>query len=431
MRTLLTTAALLCVFAGFNLIARSEDQVTGETPKPIAKFSDADWPWWRGPNRNGVANPDQEPPLKWSDSENVLWKVPVPGRGHGSPIVVGDRVYLTAADEKTQVQSVLCFDRETGKQIWKTDIHKGGFTTKGNKKSTQASSTVACDGERLFVNFLNSDAVFTTALSMDGNQIWQTKLTDYTVHQGFGTSPSPYGPNVLVIADNKGAAGGVVAALNRKNGRIVWKHSRPSTPNYPSPVVLNVSGRDQLLLTGCNLVSGFDPLSGDKLWEIAGATTECVTSTVTDGNVIITSGGYPKNHVAAVLADGSGKVVWEHPTRVYVPSMVVQNGILYATSDDGIAFCWNCATGEALWKGRLGGTFTASPVLVGDLLYGTNEAGQTFIFKASPESFELVAENKLGDEAFATPVICGSRIYTRVAFLTDEGRREMLYCIGK
>jgi outer membrane protein assembly factor BamB len=153
--------------------------------------SSTDWPWWRGPERNGIASADQQLPLDWSDSKNVLWKSPVPGRGHGSPTVVGTQVFLATADEVKGVQSVLCFDRSSGRQLWKTDVHKGGLMTKkGNKKATQASASVACDGERLFINFLNDGAVYTTALTREGKQIWQTKITDYVVHQGFGSSPT-------------------------------------------------------------------------------------------------------------------------------------------------------------------------------------------------------------------------------------------------
>ena len=108
-------------------------------------FAPLDWPWWRGPNRNGIASADQHPPLTWSETENVLWKSPVPGRGHGSPTVVGDQVFLATAEHDRQVQSVLCFDRNTGKQLWQTEIHQGGFGAKGNDKSSLASSTVACD----------------------------------------------------------------------------------------------------------------------------------------------------------------------------------------------------------------------------------------------------------------------------------------------
>ena len=390
-------------------------------------FAPTDWPWWRGPTRNGIAAP-QKPPLKWSETENVLWKSAVPGRGHGSPTVVGEQVFLAAADPATEIQSVLCYDRQTGKQLWQTEVHRGGFEKKGNNKSSLASSTVACDGQRVFINFLHDGAVYTTALSREGKQLWQTKISDYVLHQGFGSSPAVYQSLVIVSADNKGT--GAIAALERATGKIVWKVQRPATPNYTSPIILNVAGREQLLFSGCDLVTSFDPLTGKKLWEIPGSTTECVTSTVTDGQLIFTSGGYPKNHLAAVRADGSGKVVWENNTRVYVPSMLVHEGYLYGVLDSGMAMCWKCDSGKEMWKGRLGGTFSASPVLVGELLFATNEAGRTFIFKAASEAFDLVGQNQLGEEVLATPTICGDRIYMRVA-VQDKGRRqEMLYCVG-
>ena len=184
------------------------------------------------------------------------------------------------------------------------------------------------------------------------------------------------------------------------------------------------------MLTGCDLVSSFEPLSGKKLWEVAGATTECVTSTVTDGEVIITSGGYPKKHMSAIRADGSGQVVWENSTEVYVPSMLMRDGYLYAVTDAGMAMCWKSDTGQELWKSRLGGTFSASPVMVGENIFAANEQGKTFVFKPGLESLELVAENQLGDEVFATPTICGGRIYLRVATQQDGQRRETLYCLG-
>jgi outer membrane protein assembly factor BamB len=389
----------------------------------------ADWPWWRGPDRDGVADGRQEPPLTWSATENVVWKSPVPGRGHGSPIVVGDQVFLTAADHERQTQLVLCYDRRSGKLLWRTEVHRGGFTTAGNAKSSLASSTPACDGQRVFVNFLHDGAVWTTALSRTGERLWQTKVGDFVVHQGFGSSPALYGPLVLVSADHKG--GGVLPALERTSGKVVWQHERPKLANYTSPIILRADGRDQLVLTGCDLVSGFEPLTGKKLWEVRGATTECVTSVVTDGKLVFTSGGYPRNHVSAVRADGSGMVVWENKERVYVPSMLVRGGHLYAVTDGGFAVCWKCDSGQEVWRGRLDGTFSASPVLVGERIYAVNEAGHGFVFRATPAKFDLVAENHLGDEVLATPTFCGGRVYLRVAVHKDGQRQEMLYCVGK
>ena len=406
-------------------IAKAEDrELLGAVSLPAT-----DWPWWRGPQRNGIASSDQKPPLKWNETEGVLWKASIPGRGHGSPTVVGDRVFLATAEHDREVQSVICFDRNTGKVLWQTEVHKGGFDTKGNAKSSLASSTVACDGEKVYINFLNSAAIYTTALSLDGKQIWQTKITDYVLHQGFGSSPAVYGPLLLVSADNKGGAG-AIAALKRDSGEVVWKSLRPKLPNYTSPIVLKIAGREQMVFAGCDLVTSFEPLTGKKFWEIKGSTEECVTSTVTDGELIFTSGGYPTNHISAISADGSGKVVWKNNTRVYVPSMLVRDGYLYTVLDAGVAMCWKCSTGEEIWKGRIEGTFSASPVMVGDRIFATSEAGKTYIFAASPKGFELEGENKLGSDVFATPTFCGNRIYMRVAEQRQGKREEALYCIG-
>ena len=387
----------------------------------------ADWPWWRGPQRNGVANPDQDPPTEWSATQNVAWKSPIPGRGHSSPTVVGARVYLATADEQQGSQSVLCYDRSSGKQLWQAEVHRGGLMRK-NEKSTAASGTVACDGECVFVNFANGGAVHVTAIDLDGRQRWQTKIGDYIIHQGYGASPAVYQSLVIAAADSH--AGGVIAALDRKTGAIVWKRDRPKEPNYTSPIILNVAGRDQLFLTGCNLFSSFDPLDGKTIWEVKGATTECVTSTVTDGERVFCSGGYPKNHLAAVIAD-SGQIAWETKDRVYVPSLLARDGHLFGVLDAGVAACWKSDTGKELWKKRLGGEFSASPVLVGDTIYATSETGETFVYRADPAKFEQIGVNKLGDQAMASTTICGSRIYMRVVEQVDGQRQEMLYCLAK
>ncbi|MCE9604408.1 MAG: PQQ-like beta-propeller repeat protein [Planctomycetia bacterium] len=398
------------------------------TTDPIT-FGPNDWPWWRGPNRDGIAIGNQDPPLTWSETENVIWKTPIAGRSHGAATVVGERVFLAKADVENQSQAVLCFDRQTGKPLWETELHRGGFDKKGNQKSSHASVTPACDGTRVFVNFLHDGAVFASALSVTGEKLWETKITDFVNHQGFGSSPAIYQSLVIVTADNKGT--GAIAALDRASGAVVWKQERPKVPNYTSPIILKVDGREQLFITGCDLVSSFDPATGKKIWEFPGATTECVISTVTDGKAIFTSGGYPKNHFAAVRADGSGTVLWENKSRVYVPSPLVRDGYLYAVMDAGVAMCWNSATGEEMWKGRLGSDFSASPVLVGDKLFAVSEKGKTSILRATPKEFELIGENTLGDETFATPTFCGNRIYMRAATTTDGKRQETLYCLGK
>ncbi len=392
--------------------------------------SATDWPGWRGPTHDGIAAPGQNPPTSWNETRNVLWKTSIPGRGHSSPTVVGNRIYLSTADEEKEIQSVICFDGKTGKQVWKTDVHQGGFTSKGHKRKSHASGSVASDGKRLFINFMNHDTVWMSALDLNGKQLWQTKICSYLTHQGYGSSPFIYKSLVIVAADNKGKGGGAVAGLDRETGSIIWSNQRPKMPNYVSPVVYHVAGRDQLFMSGCEMISSFDPLTGRTLWEIPGSTTECVVTMVTDGERVFTGGGYPKNHTVAILADGSGKEAWQNTTRIYVPSMIAHQGHVYATSDSGMAICWNSATGEELWKERLGGEFFASPVLVDGRFYATNVRGNTYVFEGSPKTFKLIAENQMGYESYSSPVICGNRIYLRVAKQEADKRAEYLYCIG-
>ena len=386
-----------------------------------------DWPAWRGPTRDGIAAPGQTPPVQWSETENILWKVPIPGRGHGSPTVVGNRIYLATADPDKRNQYVLCLDRGNGKLVWQTEVHNGQADPGKQSNSSAASSTVACDGTRLFINFLNAGAVHTTALDLDGKVLWQRKICDYVTHQGFASSPVLHESLVVVSADHRG--GGAIAGLDRNTGQIIWAVSRPQLPNYTSPSIVQANGRTQMVLAGCNLITSLDPATGRKLWELNGSTEECVGSVVTDGVRVFAGGGYPKNHTVAVVADGSGQIAWQNTARVYVPSMIAKAGHLYAVMDAGVAACWKSDTGEEMWKERLGGDFFTSPVMVGDRMYASNAVGKTFVFEATPRNFKLLAQNQLGDEAYASPTICGSRIYLRIA-KRGENRQEFLYCVG-
>lgn len=402
----------------------------GQSPRVDDRMdvAESDWPWWRGPLRNGTANPNQSPPTDFGADVNVRWKADVAGRGYGSPTVVGNRVFLATADESSGSQSLICFDRSNGKQLWNTQLHSSGGMRK-NSKSTAASSTPACDGERVFINFPNSDSLVTSAIDLEGKILWQTKVSDYVIHQGYGASPAIYQDLVIVSADNKG--GGAIAGLKRSTGEVVWRRDRPKLPNYPSPTILNVAGKDQVIMVGCNQVVSYDPLTGQTNWETAGATEECVTSTVTDGKLVYTSGGYPINHMSAIAADGSTTKIWENGERLYVPSLVIRDGFLYGILDAGIAMCWKADSGKEMWKARLGGTFTSSPVLVGDKIFVSNEAGDFFIYQARPDKYSLVSKNRLGDLVMATPTICGGEIFHRVTHVGDNGSQsEMLYCIG-
>lgn len=387
-----------------------------------------DWPAWRGPTGDGHAVGAQKLPVKWSETENVIWRAPVRGRGHSSPTVVGDRLYIATADAATSEQLVVCYDRATGKLLWETVVHRGPLESGNHRNASPASSTVAWDGERLHITFLHAKAIHATALDRTGKILWQTRVADYAVHQGFGASPVVHESVVLVAADSR--AGGTIAGLDRRTGKILWSQSRPKIANYPSIAVVRAAGRTQAILGGCNLVTSYDPLTGKKLWEHEGSTEETVVTAVTDGSRVFLSGGYPRSHVAAIEADGSGKIAWQNPSRVYVPAMLVRDRHVYATLDAGHAVCWNSATGEELWREKVDKDFYASPVMAGTRVYATSLRGVTSVFEATPQKFTLLAQNQLGDESFATPALAGNRIYLRGS-KKGETRQEFLWCIGE
>lgn len=390
-----------------------------------------DWPWWRGPNFNGIAESGPRPPVAWRTDHNVVWQVPVPGRGHSSPTICGDQIFLTTADDAAEVQSILSFDRNTGKRRWKHDANRGGFPSRIHRKNTHASPSVACDGSAVYAVFLNHDGIQVVAVDLEGREIWNRVAGKYTPNEykyGYGASPVLYGSLVIVLGDFDGDA--FLVGLDRETGDDVWRVARPSSVNYSSPIVANVAGRDQLLLCGNDVITSFNPLTGESLWSAEATTMATAGTMVWTDDLVFASGGYPHPETVCVRADGSGEVLWRNDHNCYEQSMLAAGGYVYAVNNSGIAICWNAETGEEQWRQRLGGPFSSSPVLCGDDIYVTNEKGTSWVYRATPEKFDLVMENQLGDEVFATPTICGGKIFLRVAESTGGERKELLYCIG-
>ncbi|MEX0819182.1 MAG: PQQ-binding-like beta-propeller repeat protein, partial [Pirellulaceae bacterium] len=358
------------------------------------------------------------------------WKTPIPGRGHSSPTIVGDRIFLTTADDPSQSQGVVAFDRTTGRQLWATPINKGGFP-ETHRKNTHATPSVASDGERLFVSFHHHASIQVSALSLDGKGLWQRTIGKYDPQRykyGYAPSPMLYKSLVLIAADYEG--GGWLAALDAKSGATKWQVARSRKLSFSSPVVANIAGRDQLLISGTEQVASYDPHSGQRLWATPATTMATCGTMVWDGDLVFASGGYPKSETVCINAK-SGQIVWRNDQQCYEQSMLAVDGYVYAITDRGIAYCWRASDGAEMWTSRLpGGPVSASPILANGNIYQVNEAGTMYVFKAQPTRFELVARNQLGDEAFASPTICDSRIYLRVAASTANGRQETLYCIG-
>jgi outer membrane protein assembly factor BamB len=432
-----TRAALHSVTAMFAALALAgcggkpveEIQSAADVPpaQPI-QVTESDWPWWRGPDRNGVAR-GPAPPTAWSESDHVLWKVDLPGRGHASPIVVGDRVYISTADEAEQTHELLALDRETGKQIWRSEIHRGDLPRDGmHAKSTHANGTPASDGRRVYLGYLTKGEVHATAVDADGGIVWQTPLGPFRPNFGYAPSPVLCESLVIYAADNPGS--GYIAAVHRDTGDVVWRHPRKSTSTYATPSIVTVAGKDQLILSGGEQVAAYDPLTGKELWSRQGATDATVGTPVWLGDLVFASGGYPGEETICINAATQAEV-WKNDVKAYEPSLLIHGDCLFSFSQGGILYCWDARTGEEHWKKRLGGDVSSSLVAHGDVIYATNENGTTWAFRANADHYEVIAENHLGQEGFATPAIADGRIYIRTATNSPRGRQESLYCIGE
>lgn len=423
----------------FALLLHSFAAAHAQAPAdPLPGFpqlsASADWPWWRGPTRDGHAAAGAKPPTTFSDTENVVWKVPVPGRGHSSPVVVGPRIFLTTADEPKQTQSVLALDRATGRQLWQTEISSGGFP-RTHHNNTHATPTVACDGERLIVVFHHHDTLQVAALDFTGAISWSKTLGEFHPRRyeyGYGPSPVVYRDTVIVAAEYDGDSH--ITALDRRTGSVVWRIPRPNNTTFSSPSINTIgTGKDAvdfLTITGFDKLWCFDPKDGEPLWSVPGTTAATCGTTVSDRGIIFASGGYPKAETVAVRATGEPEVLWKNKQQCYEQSMLAAGGYLYALTDNGVVFCFRGTDGQEMWKQRLRGPVSASPVLAGGHIYWANERGTHYVFKANPDQLELVAENVLGDESFASPAVCGDQLYLRVAKRSGDVRQEYLYCIG-
>ena len=398
-------------------------------------ISQDDWPRWRGPNGNGVAVEGQTPPTSWDEDTNVIWKTKVPGRGHASPIIIGDKIFLATAEESDESQSVVCYDRASGKRLWKTEINQGALNPKVHRNNTHASPTIATDGERVFALFNNHESIQLAAVDYNGKRVWTKVVGQFKSRLPFGFGASPIVHDGNVIVTNQNNADSAMTAYDGASGKQVWKIELPKKGNYSTPVVANIGGREQLLISGQRSVNSYDPASGDKLWEAAGKWDITCGTMVWDDELVFASGGYPAQQTLAIKADGSGKMVWENPIKVYEQSMLLLDGHIYAHSDNGAIYCWRAKDGEEMWKQRFSSRrspVSASPVSANGHIYLTAENGQTLVIKANHEKLEEVARNKLGDESFASMAICDNQIFTRVAIVDPNGeRQEWLFCLGE
>ena len=403
---------------------------------PDGGLQAADWAQWRGPTGDNHAAAGATAPVFWDENQNLAWVTPVPGRGHSSPTVVGNRIYLTTADDQAETQSLLIFDRQSGTKLQEIVVHRGGLVAPLHPNNTHATPTVASDGNRIFTLFDNGHVAWLTAFDLEGKQLWQQEAIGFDPQRyqfGFGSSPVVLEGLVVVSSDYDGPESGIVA-LDASSGNRRWKVDRPQELSYSSVARAPASGRLSLLISGTHQFAAYEPATGKELWSTPGSTqATCGTMVWNEPlGLAFASGGYPEKFLTAVRTTGDHEIVWtNNKLKCYEQSMLVVGQHLYCINDNGVARCLRCTDGEELWKERLGGSYSSSPLLVGDAIYVTNEGGTTFVFKASPEGFESLGENQLGDSCFATPTPLDGRLYHRYAVGSGEERQEFLAAIGK
>jgi len=384
------------------------------------------WPQWRGPRLDGTSA-ETNVPIHWSATSNVLWKTELPGLGHASPIVFGNRVFTVSAVPQSEERLLLAVDRDSGKIVWQQSVLKSPLEKKHSLNS-HASSTPACDGERVFVAFLDVKTMVVAAYDFSGKQQWLVRPGKFSSMHGFCSSPILFEDKVIVNADHDGD--GYMVALDRKTGRELWRTARPNrTRSYCVPLIRDINGRTQMILTGSKCTASYDPRTGQELWLMDGPTEQFVASPVfseKDDLVIITA-GFPEYHTLAIKADGQGKVGAEKIAwrtikgAVYVPSPIVDGDYFFIISEGGVAHCFETKSGKILWTERLG-VHHASLVSANGLIYFLNDNGVMNVVRAGPQ-FERVAQNAIGEKTFASPAISAGKIFLR----TDRH----LICIGE
>jgi hypothetical protein len=401
------------------------------------------WPCWRGPRGDG-SSAEVNVPVRWGATENVVWRTEIPGIGHASPVVWGDRVFtLTALVEtsdrgperggNSQAQDgdgrdrvLVCLDRTTGKFLWQRTVVSAPLEGK-HRLNSWASSTPATDGRLVYVSFLDRKDMVVAAYDFAGNQAWRVRPGEFKSVHGFCSSPVIYKDKLIVNGDHDGDA--YIVALDRMTGRTIWKTPRENrTRSYCVPIIRELDGRTQLLLSGSKCVASYDPDTGERHWIIDGPTEQFVASLVVNKGLVFVTGGYPDHHLIAIRPNGRGNVTdthiaWRDTRGVsYVPSPIACGDYFLVVSDDGIASCLDAATGKRLWMQRLGEHHSASLVSAGGLVYFLADSGVTRVVRPGP-SFELVAENKLGESVYASPAVSNGQIFIRA--------EKHLYCIGQ
>jgi outer membrane protein assembly factor BamB len=417
------------------------------------------WPGWRGDGR-GVSI-EKDLPLKWSEQDGIKWKTPIPGVGYSSPIVWGDRVFVTTAvagdpnvetfrggvymggdrqkpDESVYSYCVICLDADQGNVLWSKAVTTQRPREPRHTKNTYASETPVTDGRNVFASFGTAGLY---CIDLEGSTVWQRDLGLMRRRAGWGTGSSPvlFRNTVIVNCDSDGDS--YIAAFDKATGETVWRTERDEGASWATPFLFEAGGRTIVVTNASRRTRGYDAATGKLLWECSGGSMISVPSPVDAQGLVFLSSGhnlFPKRPIVAVRPEASGDitpafgrsqsdgVAWSYRSGgAYVPSPIAIGEYLYVPLDNGYLTCYQASTGNIVYEKQklgTGGTITASPIAGDGNIYVQTEGGECFVVKPGPQ-FEILAVNKLDEVFCASPAVSAGKIFLR-------GRKH-LYCIGK
>ncbi|MCI0628959.1 MAG: PQQ-like beta-propeller repeat protein [Acidobacteria bacterium] len=393
------------------------------------------WPLWRGPAGTGVSG-ETGLPVRWSTTENVRWRTPLPERGNSTPIVWRDRIFVTQALEKNGKRRLMCLDRTTGKLLWQSGV---AYLEKESTHATNphCSPSPVTDGERVIAWFGSAGLV---CYDFQGKVLWRRDLGKQAHIWGYGSSPILHGD--LCILNFGPGERSFLIAVNKRSGKTLWQVDEPGgnfgnnpsewTGSWSTPLVIQTGGREELIVGLPSRAAAFDLRTGKELWTCRGLNPLVYTSPLWAEGVLVLMGGFNGSSLA-VRPGGSGDVtgthrLWQIPkTKQRIGSGVIARGHIYILDEPGVAGCYELQTGNMVWQERLAGpskelTSWSSMVLADGKLYVINQGGDTFVLKPSPK-FELISANPLGETTNASLAISNGDIFIRT--------HQALWCIWK
>jgi outer membrane protein assembly factor BamB len=400
------------------------------------------WPQWRGPGSQGIST-EAQLPTEWTATKNIAWKTELPD-GHSSPIVWGDRIFVTSAVEgdivpgakavghtvdgqvwlhpdsvaadRRHTLKVLALDVKTGKVLWDRTAYEGTVYDARHRRSSFAGPTAVTDGKIVYAYF-GPEGLY--AYDFSGRLAWKVVEPFKTLGLGTGTSPVLFQNLVIIQRDEDEGKDSVVAAYDAQTGREVWKTRRPVQISWSTPVLVSVGTGAELVTNGTELVIAYDPATGRELWRTTGVESNAIHTPLTGKGLVIVSAGYPAKKVIAIrpgAVAADRRVAWEYGKGTgYVLSNILYGDYVYLLTDNGVVTCVDAETGVIKYEGGrppVTAHFMGSPVAFGGFIAMTSEDGETFMLRAGPKH-EIVRTNTVDEPVYSSPAIANGRIYIR------------------